>query len=183
MWLFQTEFLPLYDKIVPNFFVYLHFIRYFHRIIYKHLCIFHAKRHRTSRCLFNSCLFPYPCISITQYFSFMARRQEFEARSILNVCEYRKFAANTAMGEKDKLLLDNSRPTRSELYSSYLAAKPVPEGHIKRLLYDLCNNAGSYCSSAFSDSESKSFFDCDWCNQLYFHYDVISWHAHLCSFW
>ena len=53
----------------------------------------------------------------------------------------------------------------------------------QRFLFDnLCNYAGTYCSSTFTNSESKSFFDCDRCDQLYFHDDVISRHAHFCSF-
>ena len=51
------------------------------------------------------------------------------------------------------------------------------------LFDDLSYYAGSYCSSAFSDGESQSFFDRDRCDQLDCHGDVISRHAHFCSFW
>ena len=54
---------------------------------------------------------------------------------------------------------------------------------IRSVLFDdLCYYSGSYCSSAFSDCESQSFFDCYRCDQVDFHCDVISRHAHLCSF-
>ena len=50
-------------------------------------------------------------------------------------------------------------------------------------LFDyLCNNAGTYCSAAFSDSESQSFLDSDRCDQLDLHDDVVARHAHLCAF-
>ena len=35
---------------------------------------------------------------------------------------------------------------------------------ISGLLDDLRYYAGAYCSSAFSDSETQSLFDSDWCN-------------------
>ena len=49
------------------------------------------------------------------------------------------------------------------------------------LFYDLCYYSRAYCSSAFSDGESQSLFDCDWGNQCDLHCDVISRHAHLYS--
>ena len=52
-----------------------------------------------------------------------------------------------------------------------------------RLFDDLGYNAGTYCSSAFSDSESQSLFDSDRCDQLDLHYYVVARHAHLCAFW
>ena len=41
--------------------------------------------------------------------------------------------------------------------------------------------SGSYCSSAFSDRESQSFFDRNLVDQFDFHRYVISRHAHFCS--
>ena len=52
----------------------------------------------------------------------------------------------------------------------------------KSLLDDFSYNAGTYCSAAFTNSEAESFFDSDWCDQGDSHCDVISRHAHLCTF-
>ena len=51
-----------------------------------------------------------------------------------------------------------------------------------RLLDDLSYNTRSNCSSAFSDSESQSFFDRDRSDQGNCHCDVVSRHAHFSSF-
>lgn len=49
------------------------------------------------------------------------------------------------------------------------ASAPLPYSSggipsISGLLDDLRYYAGAYCSSAFSDSETQSLFDSDWCN-------------------
>ena len=41
-------------------------------------------------------------IAETQDFSFTARKQAFEARSVLRVREYREIAVDNAVGKKDK---------------------------------------------------------------------------------
>ena len=52
-----------------------------------------------------------------------------------------------------------------------------------KLFDDFGYNAGTYCSTAFSDRESQTFFDSDWSDQFDSHSDVVARHAHFCTFW
>ena len=52
----------------------------------------------------------------------------------------------------------------------------------ERLFVDLDNNAGTYGSAAFTDSETKTDFDSDGGDQFNVHIHVIAGHAHLNAF-
>src|SRR5699024_7603883 len=51
-----------------------------------------------------------------------------------------------------------------------------------RLLDDCSNTSRSYCTSTFTDSETKSLLHSYWMDQFNCHFYVISRHAHFCSF-
>ena len=51
----------------------------------------------------------------------------------------------------------------------------------RKLFDNFCYYSRSYCSSAFSDRESQSFFDRYLVDQFDFHRYVVSRHAHFCS--
>ena len=65
----------------------------------------------------------------------------------------KRFAVDTAVGEKDKSLFD-----------------------------DFGNNPRTYSSAAFTNRESQSLFDRDRSDQVDRHHDVVARHAHLCAF-
>ena len=52
-----------------------------------------------------------------------------------------------------------------------------------KLLSNLGNNAGTYGSATFTDSETQTFLNRDWGDQLNIHLNVVAWHAHLNAFW
>ena len=70
----------------------------------------------------------------------------------------------------------------SYVRSEHSAGNNATGNFNKQLLDDLSYNTRSNCSSAFSDSESQSFFDRDRSDQGNRHCDVVSRHAHFSSF-
>ena len=76
-------------------------------------------------------------------------------------------------------------PSQIRFYNMFkkIACEQTSQAILASILFDdFSYNAGTYSSSAFTNSESQSFFDCDLCDQCDCHCDVISWHAHFCSF-
>ncbi len=57
------------------------------------------------------------------------------------------------------------------------------KNYFEKLFNDLGNNAGTYGSTTLADSETQTFFDSDWSDQLNVHLYVIARHAHLNTFW
>ena len=117
----------------------------------------------------------------TQVFSFRARRQGNDPRSVLLV-RGGEMIPNQRSGH-----FSHETCTPNHRFGQGFKERVVrsQQRHVRKrqvLLDYFSYNAGSYCPSAFSDRKSQSFFDSDRCDQADCHCDVVSRHAHLSSF-